>query len=127
MTSGAKSSNEIVPAAAAGVERSALAGEDLLAAVRRAAGILVEQLQAAEVATAGWTNTELTDRLISEAAEACLTRLAATGCWGEENRVPSSELWRLGGNWLVYGELQKQARFKPRGYAGDYDLLAKIC
>jgi extracellular factor (EF) 3-hydroxypalmitic acid methyl ester biosynthesis protein len=127
MTSGANSSDLIVPAAQAEVERNALSGDDLLAAVRAAAERLVEHLRAAETATAGWQHPELSTQLVAQGAGTCLASLAATNCWGEANRVPSSELWRVAGEWLVHGELQTQARFKPRGYAGDYDLLAKIC
>jgi SAM-dependent methyltransferase len=36
-------------------------------------------------------------------------------------------LWEIAGEWLEHGAMQRQAREKPRGYAGDYDLLAKIC
>src|SRR5688500_4468955 len=114
MTSGANSSHVIVPPVAAGVERNALSGDERLAADRAAAEKLVTRLRAAETATAAWKDSELSQNLVAEAAGECLACLAATNCWGEANRVSSSELWRVAGDWLVHGELQKQARFKPR-------------
>ena len=48
------------------------------------------------------------------------------GVWGPENRLPSSELWNAAGHLLSRGWLQNQARTKPRGYAGDHELLSRI-
>lgn len=56
-------------------------------------------------------------------ATACLQRLAETCCWGEANRLPSMEFWRIAGPLLESGMLQRHARLKPRGYAGDYQML----
>ena len=42
------------------------------------------------------------------------------------NRLPSSELWNVAGHLLARGWLLNQARSKPRGYAGDYEMLAAI-
>lgn len=55
-----------------------------------------------------------------------LVELAKTGCWGPENRLPSSRLWSAAEPWLSRGEMQLHARSKPRGYAGDFELLDKI-
>jgi extracellular factor (EF) 3-hydroxypalmitic acid methyl ester biosynthesis protein len=65
-------------------------------------------------------------RDVAEAIDACLATLAQTGLWGPENRLPSSELWNVAGDLLSRGWLQNQARTKPRGYAGDYEMLARI-
>ena len=45
---------------------------------------------------------------------------------GADNRPPSRELWDLAERWLVRGWLQNHARSKPRGYAGDHEMLARI-
>ena len=100
---------------------------ELHATVRRVAEDLVVQLGWAERQTDGWANRDLADALVDAAMTESLARLAATGCWGEANRIPSSQLWDVAGPLLQTGAMQLQAREKPRGYAGDYDLLAKIC
>jgi len=107
--------------------RPCASGDELLALVRRAAERLVADLAEAERLTGGWTDEPLTEALVDAALGACLSDLARTGCWGEANRLPSSELWRIAGPILEVGALQHQARFKPRGYAGDYLMLARIC
>jgi extracellular factor (EF) 3-hydroxypalmitic acid methyl ester biosynthesis protein len=56
----------------------------------------------------------------------CLTELKALNLWGLDNRLPSSELWNAAGQLLCRGWLQNQAHTKPRGYAGDYQMLARI-
>jgi SAM-dependent methyltransferase len=107
--------------------QSPLAASQLLEEVRRIAERLVDDLRRAETLTRGWSNPELTETLVDVALSECLARLAQTGCWGEANRLPSGELWRLAEPLLEVGTLQHQARFKPRGYAGDYVMLARIC
>lgn len=96
-------------------EHARLAGEKLL-----------EDLRFAEVTTTGWSNHERADFEISRIMNACLDDLASTGCWGEANRVPSRALWKVAGETLAVGWLQNHARQKPRGYAGDFELLEKI-
>lgn len=100
---------------------------ELQQTVRRVADDLVARLAWAERQTDRWTNRDLADALVDAALTECLDRLAATGCWGESNRIPSGQLWEVAGSLLQTGAMQRQAREKPRGYAGDYDLLAKIC
>jgi extracellular factor (EF) 3-hydroxypalmitic acid methyl ester biosynthesis protein len=90
---------------------------------RMAAEQLVTDLAEARRITREWADARLTDELIDAALSGCLTRLAETGCWGEANRLPSSELWRIAGPILAKGVLQHRARAKPLGYAGDYQLL----
>ncbi len=101
--------------------------QGLTARVRAAAEKLVADLERAEGQTGHWSSEKLTEALVEAALSECLARLAETGCWGEANRVPSAELWRIAGQLLEAGTLQYAARFKPRGYAGDFELLACIC
>ena len=102
------------------------AGADVFAQVREAAGRLATALAAAEQRTHNWSDAELGAALIDSALNACLYELAQTGCWGRANQLPSAELWRAAEPWLKTGWLQVQARFKPRGYAGDYQLLTRL-
>jgi SAM-dependent methyltransferase len=101
--------------------------EELLPEVRRIAERLVGELEEARRLTREWADERLTEMLVDSALEACLRELAKTGCWGEANRLPSGELWRIAGPVLEVGTLQHHARFKPRGYAGDYQMLSRIC
>ena len=101
--------------------------QDLLPRVRQIASRLVEELQRAEELTGGWKDEPLGQALVDASLSQCLDQLAATGCWGEDNRLPSSELWRIAGTMLQRGWLQYHARIKPRGYAGDYLMLLRIC
>ncbi len=100
---------------------------DLLEEVRAAATDLVDRLSEAERLTAGWSDDRLADALVDAALSESLVRLAETNCWGEANRLPSSELWRIAGPILEVGSLQHHARFKPHGYAGDHEMLTRIC
>src|SRR5688500_12342750 len=61
------------------------------------------------------------------ALDQCLERLSTTDLWGTANRLPSGVLWQTAGEWLQHGSLLHQARFKPRGYAGDDEMLRRIC
>src|SRR4030095_11356015 len=63
---------------------------------------------------------------VKAAMDRCLTELRATGLWGAANRLLSSELWKIAGPLLEHGWLLNRARTKPRGYAGDYELLARM-
>ena len=74
-----------------------------------------------ETAAAGGAKAE-----VAAAFDECLAELAKLQVWGPENRLPSSELWNAAGHLLCRGWLQNQARTKPRGYAGDYEMLARI-
>lgn len=82
----------------------------------------VEAIQSAQQ-----TESDSLDSLVFAAMEQLLERLSALDVWGEENRLPSSELWRIAGNLLSVGSLQLRARTKPRGYAGDFEMLDQIC
>jgi len=63
---------------------------------------------------------------LAAALDNCLDGLRALDIWGSNNRLLSSELWNIAGHFLSRGWLLNQARTKPRGYAGDYELLARI-
>jgi hypothetical protein len=97
--------------------------EETLRIARAAGEELVAELQRARQLTRQWADEPLTDMLVDAALSTSLHRLARTGCWGEANRLPSSEFWRIAGPLLEVGALQRHARLKPRGYAGDYQML----
>lgn len=63
---------------------------------------------------------------LAKTIDDCLGSLGELELWGPENRLLSSELWNAAGQWLSRGWLQNQARTKPRGYAGDHEMLARI-
>ena len=106
---------------------NATSAKDLVERVRVVATDLVARLEQAERLSDGWRNQLAADVLVDAALSEALVRLAETHCWGEANRVPSSELWRIAGPILEVGSLQRHARFKPHGYAGDHEMLARIC
>jgi len=97
--------------------------QTVLSVARTAAEQLVADLERARQLTGQWANAELTDALVAAALATCLHALARTGCRGEANRSASQEFWRIAGPLLEVGALQQRARFKPRGYAGDYQML----
>lgn len=63
---------------------------------------------------------------VAAAMDEALSQLSALECWGEANAIPSSVLWRAAGELLKTGSLQAHARFKPHGYAGDYEMLERL-
>ncbi|MCA9177833.1 MAG: class I SAM-dependent methyltransferase [Planctomycetales bacterium] len=63
---------------------------------------------------------------VAAAMDDHLSRLAATECWGKENPLPSSVFWKEAGDTLQRGSLQAHARFKPHGYAGDFEMLDRL-
>lgn len=69
---------------------------------------------------------DLAPREVKSALDECLAALSQCRIWGEGNRLASSELWNIAGDLLETGWLQSRARLKPRGYAGDDELLARI-
>jgi extracellular factor (EF) 3-hydroxypalmitic acid methyl ester biosynthesis protein len=100
---------------------------ELTAAVQEAAHNLVMRLQEAERHSAGWTDQGLAYALVDAAMSRCFHQLASTGCWSRDNQLPSDEFWKIAGPPLETSWLQHRARFKPRGYAGDYEMLSRIC
>ncbi len=103
-----------------------LSADAVAATAREAAQVLVSDLDRAEQCTDCWQNESLAQLLVNHALSECLDRLAATGCWGEANRLPSSVFWKTAGPRLEAGTLQQRARTKPLGYAGDHMILARM-
>jgi SAM-dependent methyltransferase len=64
---------------------------------------------------------------VTDALQRAFAKLATTSCWGPANRLPSSALWSVAGDILSRGFLQNHARTKPRGYAGDFQMLEDVC
>lgn len=91
-----------------------------------AAERLLDDLSSAEESQP-WDDSDRAFSLVASALQNCLDRLAQTNCWGEASRPASNEFWKIAGDRLRVGELQLHARTKPRGYAGDFELLHKIC
>ncbi len=104
-----------------------LQGEALSTYVQNVAEALRDDLNMAGELTAQWQQASLAESLVDAAVRRCLNRLEATGCVGVANRLPSSRLWNLLGERLSHSWLVHRARTKPRGYAGDYELLEWIC
>jgi extracellular factor (EF) 3-hydroxypalmitic acid methyl ester biosynthesis protein len=100
---------------------------DLLSIAAMQGEELAARLRAAEEATRGWMDRERGLALVSAAVDDSLAALAATSAWGAQNRPASTVLWEKVAAWANRGALIHQARFKPRGYAGDYVMLARIC
>ncbi len=63
---------------------------------------------------------------IASAQTECLTRLASTELWGRDNQLPSGQFWKQAGWVAGCGPLQRHAREKPHGYAGDFEMLERI-
>jgi hypothetical protein len=104
-------------------EPSSPDAEETLQMARTAAEELVAELERARQITRQWADEELTGLLVEAALSASLHRLAQTGLWGEANQIPSSAFWQIAGPCLEVGVLQRHARLKPHGYAGDYQML----
>jgi hypothetical protein len=68
---------------------------------------LVQELRFAEVTTNGWSNSVQSNLEVSRIMNSCLDDLALTNCWGEANRNPSNVLWKVAGEILSVGWLQK--------------------
>ena len=94
--------------------------------VGRAADTLVAAIDEASQASGGWSDLPLAYALIEAALGECLMRLSATRLWGRDNQLPSVDFWKIAGPVLRPGWLQTRAREKPLGYAGDYEMLARI-
>src|SRR5262245_59799000 len=94
--------------------------------VRQAAANLVAALDACVQAIAAGQSEEATAAAVAAALDRCFAQLAPLELWGPDNRLPSSELWNAAGHYLQRGWLQNRARTKPRGYAGDYEMLARM-
>ncbi len=107
-------------------ETSILSGDSVAAIARSAGERLLDDLDCAQGLTDSWQNENLAQLLVDHALSDCLNRLAATGCWGEANQLPSSIFWKTAGPALEVGALQQRARTKPLGYAGDHVMIARM-
>src|SRR5262245_9412003 len=87
---------------------------------------LLARLRSVELPVEATSGDESAYRQVATAIDESLVRLGELNIWGEENRLPSSEIWKVAGPLLERGWLQNRARTKPRGYAGDHELLARI-
>jgi hypothetical protein len=87
---------------------------------------LVADLERISAETSGFADRDLTAALVDAALDRSMLALARLNCWGRDNQLPSARLWNPAASWLEAGWLQHRARFKPRGYAGDYELLARL-
>jgi len=95
--------------------------------VRRCASELVQCLQAVQADAGLWSDDERASAAVARAVDHCLGQLSSTGLWGKHNEVASNEFWNTAGSLLECGELQNQARTKPRKMAGDFQMLERIC
>ncbi|HVX14791.1 MAG TPA: class I SAM-dependent methyltransferase [Pirellulales bacterium] len=107
--------------------RSPAGGQASLAVRAREIGRrLVADLERAEALSSGWADEKLGYALVSSAMDRALDHLTAIDCWGKENQLPSGEFWAAAGSLLVVGWLHERARFKPRGYAGDFEMFERF-
>ncbi|HEY2412980.1 MAG TPA: hypothetical protein VGI40_12090 [Pirellulaceae bacterium] len=98
----------------------------VLVRVRAIAADLAGSLQVIERDLADSGNPEPTYARLADVLDNCLAALTVLNIWGPDNRLPSSEIWNAAGKWLSRGWLQNQARTKPRGYAGDHEMLTRV-
>jgi len=110
------------PGVAAPVE-----GDALRELVVAAGAQLDRALDDAQQQSHQWNDAPVAQALVDLALSRCLNRLADSGVWGTANQQLSTLLWQAAGHWLQRGWLQQRARFKPRGYAGDWQMLQRIC
>jgi len=94
--------------------------------VRDLADDLLRKLQSVEELAADPAAAELAYLRLVAAIDDCLEQLSELKIWGKDNQLLSSPLWNVAGHLLSRGWLLKQAHDKPRGYAGDYELLSRI-
>lgn len=106
--------------------RQELSTDELTAVARVTGQRLVDDLQRADVLSLKWRDDKIGYPLLASAMNRALASLAATGCWGKDNQLPSGEFWAAAGSLLDVSWLQHRARFKPRGYAGDYEMFDRF-
>jgi extracellular factor (EF) 3-hydroxypalmitic acid methyl ester biosynthesis protein len=98
----------------------------IIASIRPIAQELAVDLARIEALIVSGTAEDALYTKIAHTIGRCLDKLRATGVLGQANEVPSSVLWNTAGHWLAKGWMQHRARDKPRGYAGDFELLARM-
>ncbi len=91
------------------------------------ATLLARAIQAVERRLHGDVDPEQSTVEVAAALDAAMGCLRDLKYWGPANRMASNQFWRIAEPWLRHGALQVHARTKPRGYAGDFELLANIC
>jgi hypothetical protein len=104
----------------------AMSADEVATLAREAAQRLVADLERARTLTSDWSNESLGLALVGSAMDRCLARLASTGCWDKDNQLPSGVFWSVAGPYLDVSWLQNRARFKPRGYAGDFEMFERF-
>lgn len=95
--------------------------------VEQIADRLKRELIRADAETNHWRDSAIVDDLVHSALNRCLRALEALGLAGSQNRILSHVVWNAAREYLELGVLQRRAREKPRGYAGDYQMLQMIC
>ena len=108
-------------------DQKKLAANEVDSLVLDAALEFASSLESTKVATDNFNNGPLANALVQLAMDRCLQQLGTTGLWGRENRIASNALYKIVGQDLARGWLQNRAREKPLGYAGDHQLLTRIC
>lgn len=103
-----------------------MSDDEALAVAAAAGQQLAAAFAEAKAASADWQDFVLARRMVGEAIDASLVHLAATGRWGSDNRLPSVAYWEATSSWLHVGAMLYRARTKPRGYAGDDEMLRRI-
>src|SRR5262245_22846347 len=94
--------------------------------VTSAAEGLKQALHEVESELTRGSSLEAAYQVVRAAVSEFLAKLCATGLWGLANRQPSVLMWDIVGSQLARGWLLERARNKPRGYAGDYELLGRM-
>jgi extracellular factor (EF) 3-hydroxypalmitic acid methyl ester biosynthesis protein len=107
-------------------EAKQITPSDVAAVAREAGGRLVADLDRAEALTSGWSNEKLGLATVGSALDRCVASLASTGCWGKDNLLPSGDFWSVAGARLEVSWLKHRARFKPCGYAGDFEMFERF-
>lgn len=93
----------------------------------RQAGVrLREQLAETERELDAGGDVEAAYLRVRAAVDELLAVCRATGIVGSAVGLPSSEMWAEAGDLLGRGWMLARARHKPRGYAGDYELLGRM-
>lgn len=100
--------------------------DQLIATVRDIGQELVDSMLAFR-APDQWQDDASSYASLDPVISRALQRLTNLQIWGPQNRLPSNEFWDVAGDLLKHGNLLLHARIKPRGYAGDFEMLEKIC
>ncbi len=100
---------------------------DSIAFARECGEQLVLRLHGVQSDDEQWSDDSRAAAGVARAMDDCLDRLSSTGLWGKENEVASNAFWDACGELLQCGDLQNQARTKPRRMAGDFEMLERIC